>query len=98
MIYDLVYQFYQETDHHGFKGERDMINALTVFLKKVSPDNKRVIVITKHKHGAWWMETIIVDGSTYHFNDYKHWRGDMTEEEAHQSIQDMIANHTQQAA
>jgi hypothetical protein len=90
MVYDLVYKFYEETVDTHFPSSRDMINALAKYLASVHP-KEQVVVVTKHKHDAWWIETIKTGSCTYHFNDYQHWLGDRTEEEGALAIKAIFA-------
>lgn len=81
MIYDIVYKFYETYDITKYVTTRDVINDLTKHIKSYYPTDKHVVVITKHKFGAWWLETVITDSSVNHFNDYDHWSEGKTEAE-----------------
>lgn len=94
MIYELAHNFWHTVANNGFKDNRDAINELTKYLKRASPDTKRLVVVTKHKYGAWWLETVIADSCTYHFRDYGFWRADMTDEEAEQTIKKLFVEQT----
>lgn len=91
MLYELIPQWMTQRSNGPVASNREVINELARFIKSLYPDDKRVTLVTRHKFGAWFVETVITDSCVNHFNDYQWWADGRPEAELEAIIKDYIA-------
>lgn len=69
-VYDVLNHLAGQNETYS---QREVQIELVKAIRANFSEEGRVILVTKHKDGMMWVQTVITDSCTYHFRDYDHY-------------------------